>query len=173
MRSRRIRRLQALVHGANQCLNPIDAIPARPSVGACISTSTLPESGPLRPCLKVNCKGRRIGVAEIYGTPAFDAATVPKVRIRAEFGTPDFEKRLMQRLPRRSRFVATRAITSTRRSSAMSPDHLRSTPPKPGTLRRLRAKRPDLSARYEGDHWMTSCCQPKRTRQEPAPGTEW
>jgi len=83
--------------------------PARRRMYLCFNSS---GSGSLRSYLKVNCKGRRIGVAEIYGTPAFDAATVPKVRIRAEFGTPDFEKRLMQRLPRRSRFVATRAITS-------------------------------------------------------------
>jgi hypothetical protein len=32
------------------------------------------ESGSLRWYVKVSAKGRRIGIAEEYGTPAFDAA---------------------------------------------------------------------------------------------------
>jgi hypothetical protein len=40
MPSHRVVRLQALVHGENQCLIRKNAIPARPGIGECIFTST-------------------------------------------------------------------------------------------------------------------------------------
>jgi len=124
------------------------------------------ESGSLRWYVKVSRKGRRIGISEEYGTPAFDAACeagvatlggvarmrrvkttirpdqperrylyvdvsqrgqlryyvqlrnkLPKIRIKAEFGTTDFETRSMLQSPLRSPSMAMKATTSTRRSS--------------------------------------------------------
>ena len=68
MRSRRIVKLQALVSGESQCLKQKNAIPARPGIGECISTSTILRPARLRWYVKVSRKGRRIGIREEYGT---------------------------------------------------------------------------------------------------------
>ena len=127
------------------------------------------ESGSLRWYVKVSRKGRRVGIREEYGTPAFDAACeaavavlgaamrmrrvkgtvkpdqperrylyvdvsqrcqvryyvqlrnkLPKIRIKAECGTAEFDAEVGAAIGRRSRHMGTWATTSMRRSSATS-----------------------------------------------------
>ena len=68
MRSHRIARLQALVHGESQCLKQNDAIPARPGIARMYLYFDYSPLGALRWYVKVSRKGRRIGIREEYGT---------------------------------------------------------------------------------------------------------
>jgi hypothetical protein len=143
------------------------------------------ESGSLRWYVKVSRKGRRIGISEEYGTPAFDAAyeagvaalggvmrvrrvkatvkpdqperrylsvdvsqrgqvryyvqlrnKLPKIRIKAEFGTPEFEAEVDAAIATQIALYGNEGdyINAQKQRNEARPA-LPTTTPQPGTLR--------------------------------------
>ena len=156
------------------------------------------ELGSLRWYVKVSRKGRRIGISEEYGTPAFDAAyeaavaalggvmrmrrvkgtvkpdqperrylyvdvsqrgqvryyvqlrnKLPKVRIKAEFGTPEFETEVDKAVAEQIGLYGDQGdyINAQKQRNEARPA-LPTTPPKPGTLRWY------WNGYKQSDHWL-------------------
>jgi integrase len=156
------------------------------------------ESGSLRWYVKVSRKGRRIGISEEYGTPAFDAAyeagvaalggvmrmrrvkgtvkpdqperrylyvdvsqrgqvryyvqlrnKLPKIRIRSEFGTPEFEAEVQKAVADQIELYGDQSdyIHAQKQRNEPRPA-LPPTAPQPGTLRWY------WSGYKQSDHWL-------------------
>jgi hypothetical protein len=154
--------------------------------------------GVLRWYVKVSAKGRRIGISEEYGTPAFDAAydaaiaalggvkrmrrvkptvkpdqperrylhvdvsqwgqmryyvqlrnKLPKIRIKAEFGTPEFEAEVDAAIAAQIALHGNEGdyINAQKQRNQARPA-LPTTPAKPGTLRWY------WSVYKQSDHWL-------------------
>ena len=156
------------------------------------------ESGSLRWYVKVSHKGRRIGIREQYGTPAFDAAyeagvaalggvmrvrrvkatvkphqperrylyvdvsqrgqvryyvqlrnKLPKIRIKAEFGTPEFEAEVDAAIATQIALYGNEGdyINAQKQRNEARPA-LPTTTPQPGTLRWY------WNGYKQSDHWL-------------------
>jgi integrase len=156
------------------------------------------SQGVLRWYVKVSAKGRRIGISEDYGTPAFDAAydaaiaalggvkrmrrvkptvkpdqperrylyvdvsqwgqmryyvqlrnKLPKIRIKTEFGTPEFEAEIDAAVAAQIALYGNEGdyINAQKQRNEARPA-LPTTPPKPGTLRWY------WSVYKQSDHWL-------------------
>jgi integrase len=156
------------------------------------------ESGSLRWYVKVSRKGRRIGISEEYGTPAFDAAyeagvaalggvmrvrrvkaavkpdqperrylyvdvsqrgqvryyvqlrnKLPKIRIKAEFGTPEFEAEVDAAIAAQIALYGNEGdyINAQKQRNEARPA-LPTTTPQPGTLRWY------WNGYKQSDHWL-------------------